>query len=73
MEEVFIQSSKYLQYWGMEEDRFSKTMAEYELYEVPTINFIDEYPLVTEALRLHIAQAKDTNEVLDELRVLFPA
>lgn len=67
MEEVFIRSSKYLQYWGVDEKRFRQTMTEFELYEVPALNFIDQYPLVTEALRLHHSEAKETSEVLEQL------
>ena len=73
MEEVFIKSPKYIQYWGMDESRFKKTMAEYEILEVPELNFIDEYPLVTEALRLHNPKAKETEDVLRQLQAIIPA
>jgi hypothetical protein len=72
MEEVFIRSPKYLQYWGTDEERFRKTMEEFELFEVQTLNFIDEFPLVTEALRLHNAKAKETIEVLEHLGAIVP-
>lgn len=67
IEEVFIRSPKYLQYWGFDEKRFKQTMAEFELFEMPALNFIDKYPLVTEALRLHRSEAKETSEVLEQL------
>lgn len=73
MEEVFIRSPKYLQYWGVDEERFRQTMAEFELYEQTTMNFIDEYPLVTEALRLHHSEAKETSEVLEQLGLIVSA
>ncbi|MCU7548747.1 hypothetical protein OCK74_06440 [Chitinophagaceae bacterium LB-8] len=71
MEEVFIRSPKYLQYWGVDEERFRKTMTEFELYEVPALNFIDEYPLVTEALRLYNSDVRETNEVLEQLGTII--
>jgi hypothetical protein len=71
MEEVFIRSPKYLQYWGVDEQRFRQTMAEFELEEVPELKFIDQYPLVTEALRLHYSEAKETNEVLEQLEAIL--
>ena len=64
MEEVIIRGPKYLQYWGIDEKRFRQTMLEFELYEEPKLKFIDEYPLVTEALRLHRSDARETTEVL---------
>lgn len=67
MEEIFICSPKYLQYWGVDEQRFRETMTEFQLYEMPELNFIDQYPLVTEALRLHYSEAKETSEVLEQL------
>lgn len=73
MEEVFIRSPKYLQYWGIDENRFRQTMAEFELYEIPGLNFIDQYPLVTEVLQLHHSGAKETREVLEQFRTIASA
>lgn len=70
MEEVFIQSPKYLQYWGMDEERFRTTMAEFDLYETPTLNFIDQYPMVTEALHLFKPNALQTEKVLEQLALI---
>lgn len=72
MEEVFIRSPKYLQYWSTDEQRFRKIMEKFELFEVQTLNFIDAFPLVTEALRLHNAEAKETSEILQRLRAIVP-
>jgi len=70
MEEIFIKSSKYLQFWGVDEPRFRNTMAEFDLFEIPNLNFIDEYPLVTEALSIHNIEAKETLEVLEFLKAI---
>jgi hypothetical protein len=67
MEEIFIQSTKYLQYWGMDEERFKRTMTDFNLYEVPTLKFIDEFPIATEPLHFHNTQVKDTSVVLKQL------
>lgn len=70
MEEVFIRCPKYIQYWGVDEKRFRQTMAEFEIYEVPVLNFIDQYPLATEALRLHHSEAIETSVVLEQLSAI---
>lgn len=67
LEEIFIKKSKYIQYWGMDEARFRSTMTQYDIYEVEGLNFIDEYPLVTEALRLHYPEAIETGDILMQL------
>ncbi|RZK39868.1 MAG: hypothetical protein EOO61_06895 [Hymenobacter sp.] len=72
MEEVFIRSSKYLQYWGVSEERFRQTMAQFEIYEIATLNFIDQYPLATESLQLHHSEAKETSEVLKQFGAIIP-
>jgi hypothetical protein len=73
MEEVFVKSPKYIQYWGMEEARFRKTMAEFNIFEVPSLNFIDEYPMVTEALRLHFPGAIETEDLLKYFQAIVSA
>lgn len=70
MEEVFIRGSKYVQYWGTDEERFRRTMTEFELYEVQELKFIDQYPLVTEALRLHHSDVSETWEVIKQLATI---
>jgi hypothetical protein len=70
MEEIFIQSTKYLQYWGVDEERFKKTMTDFSLYEVPALKFIDEFPIATEPLHLHNLEAKHTNVVLQQLALI---
>lgn len=73
MEEVFVRSPKYLQFWGVDEKRFRETMIEFELYEVPELNFIDQYPFVTEPLRLFYPEVNETAVVLEQLGAIDPA
>lgn len=65
--ELFIKKTKYIQFWGMDVVAFRAAMKEFNLTEVPSINFIDEYPLVTEALRLHRPDLIETAEMLKVL------
>lgn len=71
LEEVYVKKSKFIQYWGMNEARFRDTMSSYTIHEVEGLNFIDEYPLATEALRLHDPEAIETMDVLKQLGKSF--
>ncbi|MNE66876.1 hypothetical protein D3C80_1624550 [compost metagenome] len=62
--ELFIKKAKYIQFWGIDEVAFRTAMKEFNLTEVPSINFIDEYPLVTESLRLHRPDLIETAEMV---------
>lgn len=70
-EEVFVEKAKYLQYWGMNKKQFIKVMSENELYPVEGLNFIDEYPLQTEVLRLHSDNCIETVELLKIFKGLY--
>lgn len=65
--ELFIKKAKYIQFWGMDELAFRTALQEFNLTEVPYINFIDEYPIVTEALSLHRPDLIGTVEMLEIL------
>lgn len=62
--ELFVKKSKYIQFWGLNEVSFRTVMEEFDLPEVSGINFIDEYPLVTESLKLHKPDLIETTEML---------
>jgi hypothetical protein len=49
-EELFIMPAKYLQYWGANTDSFAKIMRTFALNQIDDLNFIDEYPWVTEGV-----------------------
>ena len=65
--ELFVKKAKYIQVWGGDEVVFRSVMEEFNLTEVPNINFIDEYPLVTESLKLHYPELIETAEMLEIL------
>jgi hypothetical protein len=68
LQEIYIKKAKYIQYWGMNEAAFRKTLADFEIYEVEDLNFIDEYPLATESLGSHFPEAIETNHILEQLK-----
>jgi len=50
--EIFISESKYIKFWGVEQESFLKIMHSFNLKEIDGIEFVDEYPNVREALHL---------------------
>jgi hypothetical protein len=68
LEEVFIRKAKYLQFWGVDEAAFRQVMQAFGLEQVQDLSFIDDFPLATEPLKYHHPAAKDTDEVLQELK-----
>ena len=68
LEEVLMRSPKYLQYWGMDEDRFRETIHSFDLFEMPKIEFIDQFPMVSEAVSTHHPQAHSTEGIMEQLR-----
>lgn len=50
IEEVFVHSAKYFQVWTNQPDKARELFTRHGLTEVPYLQFIDEYPRVTEAL-----------------------
>lgn len=71
LEEVFIRRAKYLQFWGVDEAAFRDVMQAFGLEQVEGLSFIDDFPLATEPLQHHHPEAKDTEEVLQELKEQF--
>jgi len=64
LEEVFVEKSKYIKYWGMDKETFTMVMEQFGLYPVKGLNFIDEYPMQTEVLSLHCENCLATGELL---------
>ena len=67
LEEIFVDSTKFIKYWGCDEEWFRTTMNSFNIYETQGLNFIDEFPKVTEALRLHNSHALETEDLIEEL------
>lgn len=68
LEEVFVHTAKYIQYWGIDNNRFVNLMHEFSLYEVDNLEFIDSYPMVTTALFTLDPNVIHTSELLNILR-----
>lgn len=71
LEEVFVDCTKYIKYWGMDEAWFRTTMREFHLSEIPDLNFIDEFPKVREALSLHFDNILETEELVEQFKAKF--
>jgi len=63
-EEVFVKKAKYLQYWGVHFQRFEEIMKTFSLKRIDDLNFIDEFPVVTESLQSHNAAAISTSDLI---------
>lgn len=70
-EEIFIMPAKYVQYWGTHPEPFEKIMQSFSLTLVDGLNFIDEFPLVTESLQLHNVDTTMTDDLLDYFESIF--
>ena len=55
----------------MDELEFRKVMNEFQILEFPDLNFIDEFPKVREALRLHAGNIIETDELIETLKKEF--
>ncbi|PTS87297.1 hypothetical protein DBR27_24615 [Flavobacterium sp. HMWF030] len=60
-----------MQFWGIDKDEFLNIMKKNSIDEIEGLKFIDEYPLVTEALRLHNSETMETSELINHLEKIF--
>ncbi|MES2486860.1 MAG: hypothetical protein V4581_13055 [Bacteroidota bacterium] len=65
--EVFVKKAKYIQYWGTNESFFIKVMNDFALQYTEEINFVDEFPVVTESLSLYDSEALCTEDLINIL------
>ncbi len=69
--EIFVDKTKYIKYWGTDYETFNNIMLEFDLMKIDDLNFIDEFPLATEALTLFIPDAIPTSELIEQLKTEF--
>jgi hypothetical protein len=62
--EIFVSESKYIKFWGINEESFIQIMNNFNLKQIDNIEFVDEYPKVREALRLFDETAIETNDLI---------
>ncbi len=65
--EVFVSDSKYIKFWGVNQNSFLKIMNDFNLKEVKGIEFIDEYPKIREALFISKKNAKAPEDLMQML------
>ncbi len=69
--EIFVPESKYIKFWGIDQQSFLESMNKFDLKEIEGIEFVDEYPKVREPLRLFNENTTDSNEMIELLRTSF--
>ncbi|GAA0734421.1 hypothetical protein GCM10009430_49390 [Aquimarina litoralis] len=69
--EIFVPESKYIKFWGVNQESFLKSMNKFDLKEIDGIEFVDEYPKVREPLRFFDKNTIDSNELIELLRTNF--
>jgi hypothetical protein len=65
--EIYIPESKYVKFWGVDEESFRQIMYDFNLREIDNIEFVDEYPKVREPLTLFDKKAIPTDELIERL------
>ena len=69
--EIYVDESKYLKYWGNNEEKFRNIMNQFNLSEIENLEFIDEYPKVRENINLHFENITETGELIETLRQTY--
>ena len=69
-EEVFVRSVKYVQVWTNQPDRAAESFARLGLPEMPDLQFIDQFPRVSESLQTADGNA-EWPDVVEQLRAAF--
>ncbi|WP_426277440.1 hypothetical protein ACN9MN_18350 [Chryseobacterium sp. S-02] len=63
--EIFIDESKYIKYWGVDENFFREIMNGFGLNEIENLEFVDEYPKVREVLTTLDKEAIDSKTLIE--------
>ena len=69
--EIFVTESKYIKFWGVDQESFLTTMEKFDLKEIEGIEFVDEYPKVRKPLRLFNKNTTESNLLIELLRTNF--
>lgn len=70
LNEVFVDESKYIRYWGTDEAFFRKVMNEFGLVEKEEMYFVDQYPKIVYDWNHVNKKAKTNKELLEYLEKL---
>ena len=71
LKEVYVSSAKYLKIWGKNVNEFEKLLNDFSIYPIENLNFIDEFPMVTENLLSFNQDVRSTDELLKILKQAF--
>ncbi len=71
LSEIFIKKPKYIQFWGTSLKPFREIMNKFLISETADLNFIDNYPLVTESLKHLFPEYTDTATIITKLKGIF--
>ena len=67
LKEIFIKKAKYIQVWDFEKDKFLKAMKQLTINEIPDINFIDEFPMVSFSVSQFSDKGITTEEIIGQI------
>lgn len=72
LNQIFITSFKYLQVWTTNSKELVETFKRYKISEQENLNFIDEFPVVSEALSADRGRGvRHYSEVINEIEMKF--
>lgn len=69
--EIFLKRPKYIQFWGTSLKPFLDIMNKFSISEIEDLNFVDEYPMVTESLSHLSPEYTDTPQILSHFKDIF--
>lgn len=72
MNEIYVSSFKYMRIWTDRKEELVGTLNEYEIKEIQGLQFIDEFPVVSEALTADIDKGiRHYSEVIESIEKEF--
>lgn len=72
LNQIFVKSFKYLQVWTTDSKELFETLDKYKISEYENLNFIDEFPVVSEALSAEkISGVRHHSDVIEEIEREF--
>jgi len=69
--EVFIDESKYIRYWGSDEERFRRILNGFNIKEYEKLEFVDQYPKIVYALDHIEEDCMSTEELIKTILIIF--
>ena len=70
--ELFVTEAKYIKYWGSNKEAFVQAMLALDIRPVQKLEFVDEYPKITEPLRKFVPNARHAKTVIHHIKEALP-